>query len=294
MQELRAFAYAIGRAIVLLVLAIWFVAASAGAYAALFFFWPFLSVCFLVVWAVCRIAGMSQPDTVAVTIERPPRHSVLMTIGGSDRPMGRRVLTTIGPPFSVEIAQPRWFEVVNVVVWAPFFLQGPLLIGLSLCQLAAQEEPRIVVEWSWLPIGALLVAGFVASTIAFMSYAARHFVEPGTIGRRVQIPFTDRALCAAHRDVCAIELQRGPEMLGGSSFRRLRVIRKVGEPQDLTMGAPAAPDAPAPKELLALARVLAHAARVPLRVQDGDGTDIGTRNEYQLGLSPHETPASPK
>jgi len=293
-KQLRAFGYAVGRALILFVLAIWFIASCAGAYAALFVFWPFLSVVFVVVWAVCRLLGLTHPDTAAVTVERRTARLRRLTFGASDRPPHRRVLAAVKPSFSVEIAQPRWLEVAHGILWAPFFLQGPLLIGMSLLQVAAQEEPRIVVEWSWLPIGAMLIAGFAATAVAFASYAARHFVAPATIGRRIQIPLTDYALCAAHRDVSAVEIQRGTELIDRNSFYRIRFLRSGGEPWDLTLGITNSPDAPPPDELVALAKVLAHAARVPLRAPAGSDGGIGYAGEYDVGLSPHDEATSRK
>lgn len=272
MKELRVFAYAVGRALVLFVLAIWFIASCAGAYVALWFFWPMLSSAVVVVWAVCRVAGLGKPDMARVSIERRRGRQRHLRIAGADRPMRLQILASIDPTFSIELALSRWLEAARAILWAPFLFQGPIFIAASLLVEAAREEPQVVVHWSWLPIGAMLLAGQAVSLVAFVWYAGRRFVGLGTIGRRLKIPLSGRVLCVAYPDVCAVDIQCGPRVLEHISVHVIRFIRTGGESVDLTLGANAFPGARPSAGLLALTELLARTARVPLRA-----AELGTR-----------------
>ena len=276
MKELRALAYWIGRAIILLILAIWFIAAFAGAYGALWVFWPFISICCLSVWAVWRVTGHGAGGS-GLAIQRsvgPARRRVLCD---SKLPHGSRVLATIDPSFSLELAEPLWLQTANAIMWAPFFLQGPLLVAAQLFWLAGREEPRVVIEWSWLAIGVLLLAGFVMSTVVFVSFAWRPFVAPGTIGRRLRIPVFGLALVATDHDVIAVEIRRGHEFPDHTAMHRVCFVRIGGEAVDLALGEMAPVHAQPAQELVALATLLARAARVPLRLTNTNSTELGTR-----------------
>jgi hypothetical protein len=275
-KELRGIAYGIGRAIVMLVLAIWFIASCAGAYGALFVFWPFISVCFLSVWAVWRVTGhgngvggVALQRGVGPARQRLLRHSYLSP--------GRRVLATSDPSFSLELAMPLWYEAANAILWVPFLLQGPLLVAAQLCWLASQEQPRVVIEWSWLAIGLMLVAGLVTGAVAFVSYAARQFVAPGMIGRRFRIPLFGLALVTAHRDVIAVEIRRGIELPDHTAIHHVRFVRTSGESVDVAFGEMTPVGAQPADELVALGTLLARTARVPLRVPNENSAELGTR-----------------
>jgi hypothetical protein len=275
-KVLHAFAYAVGRALVLFILAIWFIAACAGAYVALWFFWPLLASAGVVVWAVCRAAGWGKPEMASVSIE--PRRGRLrrLRVAGSHRPMRRQILASIDPAFSVELAPSRWLEAATLLLCAPFLLQGPIFVAASLLVEAAREEPQFVIEWSWLPIGAVLVAGQAVSLVAFVWYAGRQFVGPATIGRRLNIPLSGRALCVAHRDVCAVDIQCGAELAEHISVHVVRFIRTRGESVEVALGDEALAGAPPSAELLALTKFLARTARVPLRPTSCT-VELGTR-----------------
>jgi len=270
---LRAVAWT-GRAVFLIVIAIWFVASFAGAYLALFVFWPFLSLGFVIAWAAWRIIGHGDGNVIGVG-PRPMRLR-RVDVDGSPLPLGRRVFVSVDPQFSVELAPSRWVEAFYLVVSAPFVLQGPLFVAASLFELAGREEPRVVVEWSWLPIGVLLLADFGVSLAAFVAWAGREFVAPGTAGKRIAVPFLGRALCLSHSDVCAIEVGRG---LGpsGRNADRIRASRRHGEPVDLIPGAWVS-DAGPTAELVPLAELLARAAHVPLLPLGGNAAELGTRS----------------
>lgn len=275
-KELRAFAYAVGRTLVLFVLAIWFIAACAAAYVALWFFWPMLSSAFVVVWVVCRAARLGNIDMAGVSIEPARGRLRRLRVAGSRRPMRRQVLARIDPAFSVELALSRWLEAATAILWAPFVFQGPIFIAASLLVEAAREEPQVLIQWSWLPIGAMLVAGQALSLVAFAWYAGRRFVGPATIGRRLNIPLSGRALCVAYRDVCAVDIQCGPKVVEHMSVHVVRFIRTRGESVDLALGDEASPGAPPSAELRALTELLARTARVPLR-STSCTAELGTR-----------------
>jgi hypothetical protein len=275
-KELRAFAYWIGRAILLLVLAIWFIASCAGAYGALFVFWPVISVCFLSVWAIWRVTGHGAGAS-GVTLQRSVGPTRKRLLCHSYLPHGRRVLATTDPSFSLELAMPLRYEAANAILWAPFFLQGPLLVAAALVQLAGQEEPRVVIAWSWLAIGVMLLAGLVMSAVAFVSYAARQFVAPGTIGRRLRIPLFGLTLITTHRDVIAVEIRRGLELPDHTAIHHVRFVRTSGESVDVAFGELKPVGTQPSDELFALATLLARAARVPLRQTNATTTELGTR-----------------
>jgi hypothetical protein len=275
-KELRAFAYGVARAIVLLVLGIWFIASCVGAYGALFFFWPFISVVYLSAWAVWRVSGHGAGGS-GVALERnvgPARQRLLRN---SHLPSGRRVLATTDPSFSVEIAMPLWYETANALLWAPFLLQVPLVVAAEFLRLAGQEEPRVVPEWSWLAIGVVLLAGLVMSVVVFVSFAAREFVAPGTIGRRIRTPLFGLALITARHDVVAVEIRRGPELPDHTVIHRVRIVRRGGESVDVAIGEVFPVGAQPADELFALATLVARAARVPLRLTTASSTELGTR-----------------
>lgn len=276
MNTLRAVLGMAGKLVIQLVLAVWFIGACAAAYVALWFFWPMLSSAFVVVWAVCRVARLGNLDMAGVSVELRRGRLRSLRVAGSDRPMRRQVLASTDPTFSVELALSRWLEAAIALAWAPLVFQGPLFIAASLLQLAAREEPQVVVEWSWLPIGAMLLAGQAVSLVAFVWYAGRRFVGPATIGRRLNIPLSGRVLCVAYRDVCAVDIQCGPKVLEHISVHVIRFIRTGGESVDLTLGADGFPGAQPSAELLALTELLARTARVPLRPPCG-AAELGTR-----------------
>ena len=277
MRLMREALYKAATAVVLVVLAVWFVASCAPAYVALFCLWPFLSLGFVILWTAWRITGHGDESSYVISIERRPVRPRRIKVDGSDLPLGKRVLVTVDPRFSVELAAPRWVEALYLIVFAPFVFQTPLFVAALLLQLAGREEPRIVVEWSWLPIGAMLVAGFGVGLIAFVSWAGRDFVRPGTIGKRITVPLLGRALCLSHPDVCAVEVGRGPSP-SGHIADHIRVIRTQSDPVELIAGAWVLPDARAAAELLPLAGLIARAAHVPLLPMSGTAADLGTRN----------------
>lgn len=260
MQLLREAIYIAARAVILVVLAIWIVAASAGASVALFVFWPFLSLAYLIIWAIARFIGHADTSGWGISVQRRSGRLRRTRVGGSDLPLGKRVFVTVNPQFSVELATPRWVEAAYLILWAPFMLQCPLFIAALLLQLAGREEPQVVVEWSWLAIGAVLLAGFYVSLIVFVCWASREFVGPGMTGRRLAIPFLGLALCIAYRDVCAVEVGRDQNRAD-----HVRLIRTGGEPIQLRAAARFMGDVPTSADLLPLAELLAHAAHVPLR-----------------------------
>lgn len=262
MNQLRAVAYKAAKGAILLVLAIWVVAASAGAFVALVFFWPFLSVIYLLVWPIARFIAHDDTSGWGISVQKRPGRLRRTHVGGTDLPLGKRVFVAISPEFSVELAAPRWLEAVYLILWVPFILAGPLVIATALFQLAGREEPQVVVEWSWLPIGVVLFAGFYVGVVACVSWAAREFVGPGMIGRRLAIPFLGRALCITHRDVCAVEVVVDP-----SRADHVRLIRAGGEPMELRFAARFMGGVQPTADLLPLAELLAHAAQVPLRTR---------------------------
>ncbi len=260
-EQLRAVVWIAAKAVVLFVLAIWFVAASAGAYLAVFGFWPFLSLAYLIIWAVARFAAHADTSGWGISVQQRSGR-LRRRVGGADLPLGKRVFVTVNPHFSVELAAPRLLEAVYLILWAPFVLQSPLYVTASLLLLAGREELRVVIEWSWLAIGAVLLAGFYVSLVACVSWAAREFVGPRMIGRRLAIPFLGRALCIAHRDVCAVEVVLDP-----GRADHVRLIRTGGEPMELRFAARFMGGVQPTADLLPLAELLAHAAQVPLRTK---------------------------
>jgi hypothetical protein len=148
---LGAALFMVGKAIVVVVLAIWFAASFAGAYLALYVFWPLLSLGFVIAcgiaWSVRRFSGGADVS----------RESAVATVRRS----------------SVPRARPFWEKPAYVLLCAPFVLQSPMAIAWELLRLAAQEEPHVVVGWSWLGSGALLIAGFAMSVIATRALVPR-------------------------------------------------------------------------------------------------------------------------
>jgi hypothetical protein len=274
MHLMREALYMAAKAVFVVVLALWFLASCVAAYVALFGFWPMLSLAFTIGWASWRISG--HADGTVISVERRLARQRRIKVDGSDLPLGKRVLVTVDPRFSVELAAPRRIEAFSLLVWAPFVLQGPLFAALWLLETAGREQPHVVVEWSWLPIGAMLFAGFGCGLIACVACAGRDFVGPGTIGKRIAVPFLGPALCLSYPDVCAIEVGRDSTPSRGATDH-IRVIRTNGEPVELIPGAWALPDAGATPELLPLAGLIARAARVPLRPLS-EPRNLGTRN----------------
>jgi hypothetical protein len=272
---MREALYLAAKAVVMVVLALWFLAASAGAYVALFFFWPFVSLGFVIVWAARRTTG--HADDSVVSVEWRPARQRRIKVDGSDLPLGKRVLVTVDPRFSVELAAPRWVEALYLILWAPFVLQGPLFAASWLLEMAAREQPHVVVEWSWLPIGVMLLAGFGVGLTALVSWAGRDFVRRGTIGKRIAVPILGPALCLSYPDVCAIEVGRGPSPSGHHIADRIRVIRSHGAAVELIPGAWVSSDARPTVELLPLAHLIARAAHVPL-LPLSEPRNLGTRN----------------
>jgi hypothetical protein len=274
MDLMRDALYAAAKAVFVVVLALWFLASCVAAYVALLGFWPMLSLVFAIGWASWRITG--HADGAVVSVERRPARQRRIKVDGSDLPLGKRVLVTVDPRFSVELAAPRWVEALSLLLWAPFVLQAPLFGAPWLLEMAGREQPHVVVEWSWLPIGTMLFAGFGVGLVAFVAWAGRDFVGPGTIGKRIEVPLLGRALCLSHADVCAIEVGRDSTP-SHRAADHIRVIRTNGEPVELIPGAWALPDAGATPELLPLAGLIARAARVPLRPLS-EPRNLGTRN----------------
>ena len=193
MDRLRAGAYAVASAVVLVALAILAVASCASAYVALLFFWPFLSVVYLIVWPIARFIGRADTSGWGISVEKRSARLQRTRLDGSDLALGKRVFVAADPDFSVELAAPRWLEAIYLILWAPFVLTGPLYVVAALLQLVGREEPQVVPEWSWLPIGGILFAGFYVSLVGCVSWAAHEFVGPGMIGRRLAIPIAGRA-----------------------------------------------------------------------------------------------------
>lgn len=117
----------------------------------LYVFWPCLSLGFVILccifWVTRRFAGDADDS-----------HD--------------RALTTV-PRSPVARARPRWGKPLYFVLCAPFVLQSPLAIVWAPPRLAAQKEPHVIVEWSWLAIGPLLISGFVMSRIVTIACAPR-------------------------------------------------------------------------------------------------------------------------
>lgn len=259
MDDLRAGAYAVARAVVLVVIAIWGVASFAGAYGALLFFWPFLSVVYLIVWPIARFIGHADTTGWGISVQKRSGRLQRSRVDGSDLVLGKRVFVTADPEFSVELAAPRWLEAIYLILWAPFVLTFPLAVVTSLVQLAGREQPQVIVEWSWLAIGGVLLAGFYVSLVACVSGAAHEFAAPGMIGRRLAIPIVGRALCIAYRDVCAVEIGRD-----ANRGDHVRLLRTGGEPMEIRTAARFMGRAQPAADLLPLAGLLARAARVPV------------------------------
>ncbi len=269
MKQLLAAAPQVAAAIILFPLVIWVIASCAAAYVALLVFWPFLSVIYLIVWPIARFIGHVDTSGWGISLQKRSGRLRRNRVGGSDLPLGKRVFVTADPEFSVELAAPRWLEAVYLILWAPFVLTFPLFIATSLLQLASQEQPQVVLEWSSLALGAMLLSGFYVSLVACVSWGAHEFVRPGIVGRRLAIPFVGHALCITHRDVCAVEV--GEDASRGD---HVRFIRTGGEPMEIRASARfMVGDCHAAADLLPLAELLARAAQVPLR-----RTPCGNRN----------------
>ena len=260
MHDLRAYAYAVSRAIVLTLIAIWAVASFAGAYVALLFFWPFLSVAYLIIWPIAHFVGHADTSGWGISVQKRSGRLRPIQVNGSDLHLGKRVLATDDPDFSIELAAPRWLEALYLILWAPFVLTFPVAVVTSLLQLAGREQPQVVAEWSWLVIGGVLLAGFYTSLVACVSWAAHEFAAPGIIGRRLAIPIVGRALCVAYRDVCAVEIGRD-----AARGDHVRLIRTGDEPMEIRAAARFLGGTQPTADLRPLAELLAHAARVPLR-----------------------------
>ena len=240
-------------------LAIWFLAASAGAYCALVVFWPFLSVVYLLFWPIARYIDHADTSGWGISVKRRSGHLRRIEVGGSDLPLGKRVFVTVNPELSVELAAPRWLQAVYLVLWAPFILPFPVFIATSLLQLAAREEPRVMVESPWLATGAVLLAGLYVGLVACVSWAGHEFIGPRAVGRRLSIPGLGLALCIAHHDVCAVEVGRDTDR-----DDHVRLIRTAGEPVELRAAARFIGHRQPAADLLPLAELFANAAHVPL------------------------------
>jgi hypothetical protein len=260
MHVLLAAMHWVARAVVLVVIAIWAAASFAGAYVAMLFFWPFLSVVYLIVWPIARFIGHADTTGWGISLQKRSGRLRAIRVNGSNVHLGKRVLATDEGEFSIELAPPRWLEALYLILWAPFVLTLPVVVATALLQLVGREEPQVVVEWSWLTIGGVLIAGFYASLVGCVSWAAHEFVGPGMIGRRLAIPIVGHALCVAYRDVCAVEIGRDADR-----GDHVRLIRHGDAPMEIRAAARFLGRAQPTADLLPLAELLARAARVPMR-----------------------------
>ena len=259
MDDLRAGAYAVARAVVLAVIAIWAGRQLCGRLRGAVRLLAVPIVVYLIIWR-SRGSSVTLTQVAGASASRSDQTLQRSRVHGSDLALGKRVFVTADPSSRWNSPRRDGFEAIYLILWAPFVFTGPLFAAATLLEQIGREEPQVVAEWSWLPIGGILLAGFYVSLVGCVSWAAHEFVGPGMIGRRLAIPIVGRALCIAYRDVCAVEIGRDADR-----GDHLRLIRTGTEPMEIRAAARFMGRAQPTVDLLPLAELLARAARVPVR-----------------------------
>ena len=110
---------------ILVVLAIWVVAASAVHLSRSSSSWPFLSVIYLLVWPIARFIAHDDTSGWGISVQKRPGRLRRTHVGGTELPLGKRVFVAFSPEFSIELAAPRWLEAVYLTPLGAIHPGGP-------------------------------------------------------------------------------------------------------------------------------------------------------------------------